>query len=575
MPRVEDLSLEEKVGQVFMFGFPGKTPEDARELISELKVGGIIYFARNLGSVEEVSHLSSTLQEWAMSNPSGIPLFISADQEGGIVSRLTQGISVMPGPMSLAAADGPELVFEVSRASAEQLRWAGINMNLAPCLDVNDNPENPVIGVRSFGSDPRKVAELGSAAVKGFYEGGIIPVGKHFPGHGNTSLDSHLDLPILPHPRSRLDQVELVPFKYAIESGLPAIMSAHIVFQCIDPERPATLSEPVLKGLLREELNFQGLILTDCLEMNAISKFVGTVRGAVEAFKAGCDILLISHTRELQKAAYQALIEAVKTGEISEERLNESCARILRLKEKLGLPNPLPRTAASSQKMSELSRRAHLQSITLVRDEKGLIPLKPELTGTGFPEKSDAQNAEGGILIVASRAQRLLQVEDAPSRKAPDERGPQNEPWTSVDKALRQHQSKESLENYCTTPLGKSLASRGWPRVNSIEEVFMEDPGALEKSLALGKKAGYVIVISQNAKKNQLQAEFIRRLQENLERVILVASRDPYDIHVVPGIGTYLCTYSTRPEAMDALAQVLVGMFRPVGRLPVSQVIEP
>jgi len=572
---MERLSLEEKVGQVFMFGFPGKDPEGARELVLDLKVGGIIYFARNTGSVREVASLSHVLQGWAMgSHSGGVPLFISADQEGGIVSRLTEGIPVMPGAMSLAAAGGPELVYEVSRATAIQLRSAGINMNLAPVLDVNDNPENPVIGVRSFGSDPHKVAELGSAATRGFMAGGVVPVGKHFPGHGNTSIDSHLDLPVISLPRTRLDQVELVPYRRAIAEGLPAIMSAHIVFQTVDPGRPATLSAPVLQGLLRKELGFQGVIMTDCLEMNAISKDPGTVQGAVMAFKAGCDMLLISHTRDLQKRAYEALLEAVRIGEVSEERLNQAVARILRLKETLALPNPLPVESADTEELRELSKTAHRKSITLVRNLENLVPLKVRTrvreSGAGTSGGTVDDSGDGGILLISTRPRRMVQVEDAPKERhlaAPDARKKTPTGWT-------RYESLDALMGTLRTDLGRSLARYGWPDLlNSVEEVFMEDEGAMEKCLLLAKNARAVVIVSQNAKKDPGQARFIQTLvSKNPGPMILVAARDPYDIHLVPEAKTYICTYNSRPEAMDALAEVLTGRSPAEGKLPVTGV---
>ncbi|HHW18492.1 MAG TPA: beta-N-acetylhexosaminidase [Firmicutes bacterium] len=529
---MSNLTLEEKVGQIFMFGYPGKDPEPARELVQDLKAGGIIYFARNTGTVEEVAEVSSILQRWAAERGAAIPLFISADQEGGIVARLTEGLPVMPGPMSLAAADGPDLVEEVSRATATQLRAAGINMNLAPVLDVNDNPDNPVIGVRSFGEDPERVASLGCAAVRGLLSGGVVPVGKHFPGHGNTSVDSHLDLPLLPHPRERLDRVELVPFRAAVSAGIPAIMSAHVVFQAIDPSQPATLSAPVLRGLLREEFGFNGIIMTDCLEMNAIAKYPGTVRGAVLAFKAGCDMLLISHTRDLQKRAYEAVLEAVRSGEITEERLEESVQRILALKRTMNLPNPLSPEMARLPELEELSKRAHLGSITLVRNRDNRVPL-----------------TSGAILIISTKPRKVLQVEDAPLPGTP---AAGVSTWQEIPKTF----------------LGLSL-KKHLPSL-SVREIFMEEPGALEKAFSWSRDSHATIILTQNANRSPEQAGFVRAFISQDPGAILVATRDPYDIELVPDIGTYICTYSPRPEAMEALAQVLLGRHIPTGRLPVT-----
>lgn len=402
IPKPEDLSSEEKAGQVLMVGFAGKDPEGAREAVSDLKVGGIIYFARNTGSVSETAEVSAALQRMA-SDSSGIPLLISVDQEGGVVSRLTEGMPLMPGPMSLGAVGDPELAFEVSRAIGTQIRAAGINMDLAPDLDVNDNPNNPVIGVRSFGSDPSLVENLGVAAVRGFMAAGVAPVGKHFPGHGNTSVDSHLDLPVLPHSMERLSDVELRPFKGAIRAGIPAIMTAHIVFKAIDPGSPATLSEPVLEGLLRRGLEFQGVIMTDCLEMNAISKAPGTARGAVLALKAGADMLLISHTLECQQQAYHDIIEAVKSGQVPVSRLDDAVRRVLALKKALRIPNPLSPEDADSEDLRHLSAEAHRRSITLVKDEAGSMPVRGRVAVVSrFPvgPLAEALSGEEGIRAV-------------------------------------------------------------------------------------------------------------------------------------------------------------------------------
>jgi beta-N-acetylhexosaminidase len=370
---VRDLSLREKVGQVLMLGFAGTEPEGAVEAVCDLKAGGIIYFARNTGSVAETATLSRKLQEMATSF-GNLPLLISTDQEGGPVVRLDRGLPLMPGAMSLGATGDPDLAFRVAHGTGTQLRAAGISVNLAPVLDVNDNPANPVIGVRSFGSGPSLVETLGTAAVRGFMSAGIAPVGKHFPGHGNTSVDSHFGLPVLPHPLKRLAEVELRPFKSAVRAGLPAIMTAHILFSAIDPERPATLSEPVLEGLLRRDMGFQGVIMTDCMEMRAIADDPGTARGAVLALKAGADMVLISHTPSLQREAYEMICEAVKRGEIPPSRLDDAVRRILALKKALRAPNPLPPEAADTEELRLLSEAAHLRSVTVLKSEG--LPLR-------------------------------------------------------------------------------------------------------------------------------------------------------------------------------------------------------
>lgn len=529
---VDSLTLEEKVGQVFMFGFPGRNPEKARPLIEELKAGGIIYFARNTGEVAEVAALSETLQDIARRAGRKDGLFISCDQEGGIVARITGDAPLMPGPMSISAAGGPELAFEVSRAIALELRAAGVNVNLAPDLDVNDNPHNPVIGVRSFGADPEHVGKMGSAAVRGFAAGGVLPVGKHFPGHGNTSVDSHLDLPVLEHPLERLNSVELVPFREAIRAGLEAIMSAHIVFKALDPDKPATLSEKVLKGLLRDELGFDGIIMTDCLEMDAIARHFGTARGAVEAFKAGCDMLLISHTFERQKEAYELLLAAVEEGYVPLSRLEEAVERILKLKHKLGIPNPLPVQSVTEPWLRDLSRRAHLDSITTVR-ASGTLPI-----------------GSTDLVVACPKPKRLVLVEDSPCA-------------TGSASTLFASNPDEAR-----TDLGRALLKRLSGKVR-LRELFFEDNGALEELHHLAATGCQAIIVTVNATRDETQAEFVRKAYAAAPGGIFVAARDPYDIWLVPQAAEFICTYSTRPEAMDALASVLTGEAPAKGRLPV------
>lgn len=528
---IESMSLEEKVGQVFMFGFPGNDPEKARELVTDMHAGGIIYFARNIGTPEETASLSDTLQDWAQAGSPGIPLFISADQEGGIVSRLIQHVPRMPGPMSLAAAGGPKLVTEVSRAIGIQLRGAGINMNLAPVLDVNDNPENPVIGVRSFGNRPEQVASLGCSAVKGFVSAGVIPVGKHFPGHGNTSVDSHLDLPALKHPLDRLEEVELVPFKAAISQEIPAIMTAHIVFHAVDPAMPATTSARALEGLLRGRLGFKGIILTDCLEMAAIARKPGTPAGAVFALRAGCDMLLVSHTREVQRQAYRAVLDAVRSGEVPHERLNQAAARILRLKQKSGIPNPLSPEESKRREFWDLSRRAHLDSVTVVRDTENMIPLRPEDTGEQMQ-----------ILLAVPGEGHMTGVIDSGK----------SQPWP-----------------LSVTPLGQALKTLGNAQVH---EIFMEGPGLhdMNSYVELANRCHRALVITRNPAKNPAQLSFIREFLRNVPDAILISVWDPYDIRFFPDSEAYVCAYSYAPEAMYAVAKILLGQHSPVGKLPVD-----
>ncbi|PUU89567.1 MAG: beta-N-acetylhexosaminidase, partial [Halanaerobium sp.] len=334
--KLENMTLAEQVGQLFLVGFHSQTIDSQiKDLLENYYVGGVIYFTRNIENLEQTQKLSKNLQELALNNGARIPLFIAVDQEGGKVRRI-KDLSYFPANQTLGAAGNQERTRKTAAITARELKGVGVNLNLAPVLDVNNNPNNPVIGERSFGAEPELVAKMGAAYIKGLQSEGIIAAAKHFPGHGDTVTDSHTALPVINHSRARLDAVELYPFKKAIEVGVEVIMAAHIYFPAIETEAgiPATLSKAVLTDLLREELDFRGLIITDDMEMGAITKNFGTVQGAVRSIKAGSDIVLISHSYDLQKEALAAVTAAVKNGEITKKRIKESVKRILKLKVK-------------------------------------------------------------------------------------------------------------------------------------------------------------------------------------------------------------------------------------------------
>lgn len=331
MKPLNDLTLEQKVGQLLMCGFHSQhADEQITRLIRDYHVGGVIYFRRNVESVDQLTRLSAELQEMA-AEAGALPLMISVDQEGGMVARIDQeGMTQVPGNMALGATGNAEYTLECAQILGRELKNIGIDMNLAPVVDVNNNPLNPVIGVRSYGEHAESVAAHGVAAITGYQSQGIAATAKHFPGHGDTAVDSHLGMVTVPHDRNRLEQMELLPFRKAIEAGVDAIMTAHVMFPSIEPEPiPATLSHKVLTGLLREEMGFEGIIITDCLEMHAISKPYGVAEAAIRAVEAGADLILVSHTLQDQVAALEAIVEAVRTGRISEEVIHQAVERIM------------------------------------------------------------------------------------------------------------------------------------------------------------------------------------------------------------------------------------------------------
>ncbi len=307
----------------------------AAALVEDLAAGGVILMKRNVGTPDQLRAMLGEVQTLAARR--GLPpLFVAVDQEGGGCARLTP-------PHFLPSTDAwqigltadPAQARAAARKTGLELRSVSINWNFAPVLDVNNNPANPVIGRRSYGDDPQRVAAMGVAAVQGYQDdAGILACGKHFPGHGDTDVDSHLALPTISHSLERLFEIELVPFRAAIAAGVAAIMTAHIVFPEMDPALPATLSPAVLTGLLRGKLGFGGLIITDCLEMNGVAKDWGEAEAAVLAVLAGADVLLCCHTWTKQQAIRDGLVAAVEQGRIPLSRIEASLARITAAKDR-------------------------------------------------------------------------------------------------------------------------------------------------------------------------------------------------------------------------------------------------
>jgi beta-N-acetylhexosaminidase len=329
------MTSRDKIGQLFMVGFLGAsvTP-DLASFIKEYKPGGVILFSRNLESVEQMVDLTNGLQACSPHSP----LLISIDQEGGRVSRLPKGFTIFPPCDILGRCNSTELAYAAGATIAKELRAVGVNMNMAPVLDVNSNPSNPVIGDRSFGATPDVVCELGMATAAGLQDNKIVACGKHFPGHGDTNTDSHKELPVVEAPRGRLEAVEFPPFRRAVAQGIASMMTAHVVYSALDPELPATLSPAIINGFLRQELQYDGVVLTDDLEMHAIIDHYGIADAAVRAVQVGCDVLLICKDRDREIAAFDAVAQAVEAGTISPERLNQSVARITRLKDRFIAP---------------------------------------------------------------------------------------------------------------------------------------------------------------------------------------------------------------------------------------------
>jgi len=334
VPRL-DLTSREKIGQLFVVGFLGTsvTP-DLAAFLKDYKPGGVILFSRNLESVEQIVQLTNDLQQCSPKSP----LLISIDQEGGRVSRLPKGFTIFPPCELIGRCHSGELAYAAAATIAKELKAVGINMNMAPVLDVNSNPDNPIIGDRAFGSSVDTVIEMGLITAAGLHDQKVVACGKHFPGHGDTIADSHKELPVVEATRERLEAIELPPFRRAVAAGIAALMTAHVLYKALDDRLPATLSPDIITRLLREQLHYDGVVITDDLEMHAIVDHYGPGEAAVRAFLAGCDVLLICKERDREIAAFEAMEKAVASGTIDMARLDQSVARIQQIKQRYLLP---------------------------------------------------------------------------------------------------------------------------------------------------------------------------------------------------------------------------------------------
>lgn len=326
----EKISLKHAVGQLIMAGFEGtRLPIPLIGALTKGEVGGVILFARNFESREQICEL--TRQIHAIESP--YPIWVAVDQEGGKVQRIGEkyGSAAIPAALDIAQTT-PENAHDIARATADDLKSLGFDLNFAPVLDIHTNPGNPIIATRAFGTTPEQVIKFALPTMRGLMEGGIIPCGKHFPGHGDTSTDSHTDLPLVTHSIDRLRSVEFKPFKAAIDAGIPMIMSAHIVMQGLGERFPSTLSPKVMHDLLRAELGFEGVIVSDDLEMDAIIDSFSTQKAVLLGLRAGVDMFLVCRSQYLWLPLCKQIVEHAKADPALEARIYESACRVLKLK---------------------------------------------------------------------------------------------------------------------------------------------------------------------------------------------------------------------------------------------------
>ena len=504
------MSLEQKVGQLIVVGFEGtRINAEIESNIKQHFIGGVTLFARNIESPRQVARLTTDLQKLTQETERRIPLFIATDQEGGWVVRLKTGATVLPGNMALGATRSSELAEQAGRVTAIELAAVGINLNFAPVMDVNNNPRNPVIDRRSFGESPDLVSRLGTAYINGLQRNGVLATAKHFPGHGDTTVDSHADLPTVGHGMERIHAVELKPFRAAIEANVAAIMTAHIVYSALDAGRPATLSRSILTNLLREELGFDGLIITDDMEMKAIDERYQTGEAAVMAVEAGADIVLTLWTYENQAKVFNALVSAVKGGRISEDRINQSVRRILKYKRAFGVFDWEDADASNAI----------------------------ELVGSEAHRKTAAAIAAQAITIVQNRSEILPLNMDTP-------------PLAISSSPLLFDLIKERYGR-CTY--------KAIPVKPNTEEILPK--------LADQAEAAKVIIAGIA---NHRQAELIHQLGTKTGTPIVVAAfGSPYALQRCPNVSASLAAYDAHYESVLAAVNVIVGESGAPGKLPI------
>lgn len=549
MNSIDQLSLEQRVGQMFMCGFHGQhADEQVNRLIRDYHVGGVIYFRRNVESVDQINRLSADLQAIA-AEVGDLPLMISVDQEGGMVARIDkEGVTQVPGNMALGATGNPDYTLECAQILGQELKSIGIDMNLAPVLDVNNNVLNPVIGVRSYGENAESVASHGAAAIKGYQSRGVAATAKHFPGHGDTAVDSHLGMVTVPHERNRLDEVELLPFHRAIEAGVDAIMTAHVIFPAIEPEPiPATLSRKVLTGLLREEMGFDGIIITDCLEMHAISKPYGVAEAAIRAVEAGADLILVSHTLQDQVSAVEAVVEAVRTGRVDEGTINQALERIISWK--AARCGQWEHTFVSMEKDDAVSDGFDEDGIMFSKKEKdessrSLASIESRLDEIASNSITVVQN--DGLLPLDPEKNVYVIWPEVVQRTEVDE------PWSHTDSlGVALSQLRAGVREHKITTQ---------PSYNEVDEILKNVSEEDQIIVCTYTSAGHL---------PKGQHHLVQKLSEKYS-LIVVALRNPYDLLEIPTPGSYICTYENTPAVVRALSLVLTGELQPTGRLPVS-----
>ena len=459
------------------------------------------------------------------------PLLIGIDQENGLVTRVSPPIAAqVPGPMALGATNDPNVAYEAGKMTGDILGFFGVNMNYAPVCDINSEPMNPVIGVRSPGDDPEFVGRFASAAARGLREKKIVPSVKHFPGHGDTATDSHYGLPVIPKTRDQLERCELIPFRRAVAEGIETVMTAHISLPSIDDKLPATLSPKAL-GILRKDMGYDGMIITDCLEMDGIRATFGTEQGSVLALQAGSDSLMLCHTFEVQVASMKRVCEAVLSGDLEESRLEEACRHVAHVKEtSLNWDTALrQRDLVDLEALNKLvlpaCKEFYEHSVTVVREQEGILPL---------------HKAANIVLLFPGS---LIPVGGAVDGEGMGRQG-----------------------SYEVSPYLRALQTHN----PSVTEIKYKDTGLSDEEWNVVQAADTVIFVSINGREAPYQRNLGSELPHRVRQLVSIAACSPYDFLDTPEVQTYITTYEPTIEAFTVAANILFGQSWPKGKLPVN-----
>jgi beta-N-acetylhexosaminidase len=513
------------LGQKLLLAFHGKqsSPEIVKAIWEYRPAGLTLFRTLNVDTPAQVHQLTESLQRIALE--SGIPpLLIAVDQEGGQLNTIGGNSTPLPGNMALGAAGSEDLALKAGIVAGRELAAMGVHVNYAPVCDVNINPLNPVIGIRSFGEKPEKVARLASALITGMQAEGVAATAKHFPGHGDTSGDSHHNLPSVPHSLTRLQKVEFVPFRAAIEAGVKMVMSAHLALPAVDGPNPppATLSSKILMGLLREQLGFRGVIVSDAMDMKAIRQGTNLGEDCVRAALAGIDLLLLTSNPDDQHLVHATLVAALQSGLLPPKATSSSIERILSLKHWVAEQTEPDMNVVGCGEHRAIANEIAERSITLVRDESGLLPLHlqpDQRIAMILPQPVDLTPADTSSLVAPGLAASLRAHHP------------------NVDEFLIPHN----------------------PTIKDISEILQQ-----------AKKYPLIILGTINACSSSGQADLANEILKQHIPTVIVAMRLPYDLTAFPEAPIYICTYSILEPSMQALAKALFGKIKFQGRLPVS-----